>query len=331
MIQIKRIQSEEFLKILGNPTRLAILRLLISKPATISQLGEMLNKHPAQIRNHIKQLEKAELVRLISVLPVRNYLEKYYQATARAYFVNMAVFPVPSERGQIFILGSDDRALELLAEHMERREGAPLLYVLPVGSLDGLIYLRENYCQISGCHLFDMESGEYNQPYVRHLFTDQAMVLVTLAYRRQGLMVRKGNPLGLTGIVDMAREDVTIINRKKGTGTRLWLDQQLKHMGLDSSKINGYASDALTHAEVANAVAGGWADTGLGIYAAAEKVNLDFIPLFSERYDLVMAEAFFKSADFLPVMETLHSADFRRAVEKLGGYNTSHTGEVLRV
>lgn len=331
MKTIQHLHSEAMLKVLGDPVRAAILRLLISRAATISQLGEILGKHPAQIRNHLMQLERLKLVELISIVDVKNYKEKYYRATARAFFVNLAVLPEPGPQGQIVVLGSDDLALNLLAELVSHTSQAPLLYTLPVGSLEGLIYLREGYCQISGCHLYDLQSGEYNLPFVRQLFTDQTMIVSNLAYRQQGFMVSPGNPFGLTQLDDLIRAGIRFVNRKPGTGTRHWLDQQLRQMGLVPAQIEGYHNEVQTHAEVAQTVADGRADIGLGIFALARKYELAFIPLFEERYDLVMPEEFFYSDTFSPVLKVLRSTEFRAQIETLGGYNTARTGEIITV
>jgi putative molybdopterin biosynthesis protein len=328
---IQRIQSEEGLKILGDATRLAILQRLISAPATISQLGGELGQHPARIRNHLKRLEKAGMVELQHVQTVKNYQEKYYRATARAFFVNLAVFPRQPASGLLVILGSDDPALDLMAANLNRKADAPHVYVLPVGSLDGLIYLRENLCQVSGCHLFDAASGEYNLPYVRLLFSGQPMVLLTLAHRQQGLLVAKGNPKNIRDLLSYKREDLTIVNRKLGSGTRLWLDQQLRKLEIDPNKIKGYDSEISTHAGVAYSIVSGMADVGLGIYAAAREYDLDFIPLFEERYDLVMTEAMYSSAALQPLCDLLQNKAFRCEVEDLGGYDTTHMGEVIKV
>lgn len=331
MAHIQLIQTEEALKIIGDSTRLAILRHLISRPATISQLGEIFEKHPAQIRNHILQLEKAHLVELDSVQVVKNYREKYYRATARAFFINIAIFAEPPENGQMVVLGSDDLALDLLARMVNEKINGPRLYTLPVGSLEGLIYLREKFCQISGCHLFDCENGEYNLPFVRHLFSEERMCLVTLSHRQQGFMVRPGNPLQITGFSDLKRPDLIFINRKPGSGTRMWLDQNVRALGMTPEEINGYDHEVLTHSEVGQAVVNGTADVGLGIYAVASSLGLDFIPLFSERYDLVMRDEIFNCLLFHPILEILRSSGFRQAVESLGGYDTTHTGEVIRL
>lgn len=319
------LQTVESLKVLGDSLRAEILRLLLLEPATLSQLGRALSLHPANIRHHLKQLEEAGLVEFISSRGVRGFVEKYYQAAASAYFVNYALLPPPAPQGTIFALGSHDPALELLADHLGARTG-PRLVALPVGSLDGLIALRQGFCQFSGCHLYDPAGGEYNTSYVRHIFPDRVMHVVTLAHREQGLLIAPSNPRQIRGLEDLGRSDLTFINRKAGSGTRLWLDWQLRAMGLDFAQIRGYTQEAGTHSQVAAAVLRGEADLGVGVLAAARKSGLDFIPLFEERFDLIIPDEHFQSQLLLPALDYLQTAQFRAAVQSLGGYDPHDMG-----
>jgi putative molybdopterin biosynthesis protein len=327
MQQTHTLQSLETIKILSDPRRVEILQLLMNNPATLSQLGRILNMYPAKIRHHLKQLEDAGLVKFVSSREVRGFVEKYYQASAPAYFVNYAVLPQPSKQGTIFALGSHDLALELLADHLGQDVSTPNLVALPVGSLDGLIALRQGFCQLTGCHLYDPVGCEYNTSYVRHLFPGKPMRVVTLAHREQGLLVASGNPHNIHGLQDLGRDDLTFINRISGSGTRLWIDQQLRSMGMDTTQINGYDQAVSTHSQVAHAIMDGKADFGLGVLAAARKFELDFIPLFVERFDLVIPEERYQDPLLTPALDIIHDLDFRQAVSALGGYDTSHTGE----
>jgi putative molybdopterin biosynthesis protein len=331
MDNIRKIETYPELKILGDDRRLAILRLLMKSSATLSQLGDALGMSPARVRHHLKVLEQAGFVELDHTRQVRGFLEKYYRATAQAFFVSQVVLPEPETRGTIFILGSHDLALELLADHFNQDVSTPNLVTLPVGSLDGLIALRQGFCHLTGCHLFDPVEREYNTPYVRHLFPGQHMHIVTLAYRQQGLLVPPGNPYQVRGLEDLVRQEISFSNRKLGSGTRLWLDQQLKTLGLDSTQIRGYPSEVNTHSQVAAAVRKGDANAGLAVFAAARKFNLDFVPLFEERFDLVIPEQPYRSALLLPVLEYLHTARFRREVECLGGYNPQEIGNEIQL
>lgn len=179
---------------------------------------------------------------------------------------------------------------------------------------------------MAGVHLLDEPTGEYNVPYVRQHLPDRTTVLVTLAGRSQGLMVAPGNPLGISGIADLARPDVRFVNRQKGAGTRLLLDFELRRHGLDAGTIQGYGRELYTHMAVAVAVATGAADAGMGILAAARAMGLEFVPLAWERFDLAIPEEHLALPSVGKVLEVLGRADFHSAVAALGGYDLSETG-----
>lgn len=330
MEYLRTIQDFEHLKILADPRRLAILRLLMVEPATLSQLGQSLGEHPARVRHHLKLLERAGLVELVDQRVVRGFVEKYYRARARAFALQQIVLPASAENGALVILGSHDLALEALASQMRQASPTlPSVFTLPVGSLEGLVALRQGLAQIAGCHLLDIESGEYNLPFVRHLFPDREITLVTLAHREQGLMVAPGNPRHIHGLEDLTHPGVRIINRNRGSGTRLWLDQQLARLSLPAQALRGYEREVRTHSAVAEAIHSGRADAGLGIEAAARNCGLDFIPLFQERFDLVIPSEQVGDQRLRPLFDILSSLDFRRMVEAMGGYQTGHTGDQI--
>ena len=324
MKPIEHIKSLERIKAVADPRRLAILRRLMDEPATLTHLGRALGEHPAWIRHHLKLLESAGLVEMTGSQRIGGYVEKYYRASARAYLLQEMLLPNAVESDTIVLAGSHDLALEMLARSVH-----PNLFILPIGSLDGLLTLRQGMCQISACHLFDAPSGEYNLPYVRHFFPDQAMAVLTLAHREQGLLVAAGNPRRIRGLEDLAREDIIFVNRNRGSGTRLWLDEQLHRLGLSPAGVRGYAHEVRTHTEVAQAILDDHADLGLGIHAAARAFGLDFIPLFHERYDIVAPQEILADHGAAPLFDFLHSGEFRRQAEALGGYDMSHTGEQL--
>jgi molybdate-binding protein/DNA-binding HxlR family transcriptional regulator len=328
MEPIRRIQQIEQIKVIGDERRLTILKLLMPGPATLSQLGQSLGEHPARVRHHLKQLEKVGLVELVSTRIVRGFVEKYYQATAQAFFLQATILPtVP----KLLILGSHDLALELLIQRQQRGNNQSDVMTLPVGSLEGLIGLRQGTAQIAGCHLLDAQSGEYNLPFVRHLFPDRSVTLLTLVHRLQGLIVAPGNPHQIHRLEDLERSNVVMINRNRGSGTRLWLDQQLHRLGLPSARIRGYDNEMRTHTRTAEAVAQGKADVCLGLQAAALRFHLDFIPLFQERFDLVMSQEQVGDINIQPLLNDLQSAGFRQQVASLGGYDTQHTGDQVSI
>jgi putative molybdopterin biosynthesis protein len=229
----------------------------------------------------------------------------------------------------VVVVGSHDNTLDVLANQMRVKDCRFGLASSNVGSLGGLIALRKGYCHTAGCHLLDTETGRYNISYVRRYLPDLRVKLVNLAYRQQGLMVSKGNPKGITGIGDLARDDIAFVNRQAGSGTRILLDYRLAELDISPENIQGYDQEEFTHMSVAVTVLSGGADTGLGIYAAAKALGLDFVPMVTEEYDLVIPEAFFGDEKIQLMLEVMGSKAFRDLVDKMGGYDTSKTGTVL--
>ncbi len=231
----------------------------------------------------------------------------------------------------IVAIGSHDLALDLLASHLRSFAPAARLTSANVGSLGGLLALKRGDTHLAGSHLLDEETGEYNRPFVMRLLPDMDLLLVTLAYRDQGLIVPRGNPQALHDLADLARPDVRFVNRQKGAGTRVLLDYHLKQRGLNPEQIAGYTHEEFTHMAVAAAVLSGRATVGLGILAAARALGLDFVPLFQERYDLVVPRRHWESALFEPLRQVLLSPAYRQAVAALGGYHVAAMGTVMEV
>jgi putative molybdopterin biosynthesis protein len=312
------------LKIMADPRRLAILRLLMAKPATLTQLGNALGEHPAWVRHHMQYLEASGLVKKSAEQVVAGHLEKVYTASARSYLIQELLLPEPSGRPLLVLSGSHDLAVEHLAEQV-----TPFLelLILPIGSLDGLVALRQGLCQMAGCHLYDSQSAEYNLPYVRHFFPDQPASLVTLAYRQQGLITAANNPFQVKDLSDLVGSNLRFINRNRGSGTRLWLDQRLQALGINPEQINGYHSEVVTHTEVAEMIHYGRADVGLGIQAAAHAAGLHFIPLFQERFDLIFHQMDTSDQAVQRLIDHLSGGLFRQYLQTLPGYESAHTGE----
>jgi putative molybdopterin biosynthesis protein len=323
MSSIQTLRSFEQLKLLADPRRRAILQQLMSGPASLTMIGKVIGEHPAWVRHHLKQLEAAGLVELVETRIQSGVVEKFYRACAGGFLVQELILPQNRERQVIVFSGSHDLAVELLTNLLAKYLD---ILTLPIGSLDGLIALRQNLCNISGAHLLD-PCGEYNLPFIRHFFPDRAMQVVTLAHREQGLMTAPGNPKSIHSLADLRRENVTFINRNPGSGTRLWLDHHLQAEGISTGSILGYENSVSTHTTCASLVQSGKADVALGLRAAAHQFELDFIPLFHERYDLVFMQE--QSSMLNPFLDTIQTQTFRRGVGALTGYDTTHTGEQI--
>ena len=320
MKQVEPIHTFDQIKLLADSRRMDILRLLMDSPATLTQLARTLKQSPAWIRHHILTLESAHLIEVSEVRRTGKVTEKFYRAKSGALLLQEIVLP-KSKKPAVIFSGSHDLALEEIAEHLNRYV---TLLSLPVGSLDGLVNLRQGLCQVSGAHILD-ESGEYNTPTVRHIFPDRDVELVTLAHRTQGLILAAGNPKSIKKVSDIARANVKFINRNAGSGTRLWFDAELKKQSIDSSHIRGYDSTVKTHSEAAALILQGKADVSIGLQAAAHQHELDFIPLFEERYDLILPREQEKNLN--PLLDYIQTTDFRSSLILLSGYNTQHSGE----
>ena len=229
----------------------------------------------------------------------------------------------------IVAIGSHDMTLDLLGSLLHKDNAALSLASANVGSLGGLQALRREEAHLAGTHLLDEDTGEYNIPYIRRVLGDSEVVVVNLTYRDQGLIVPKGNPENIRTLSDLSREDVSFVNRQRGSGTRLLLDYELKLAGISVESIKGYDRDEYTHTGVAAAVASGIASVGLGILAAARALDLDFVPLLKERYDLVIPKRYYESQLLQPLLQIIRSSEFQEQVTNLGGYDTSQTGQVI--
>lgn len=316
------------MRVLANEERLHLLRLLMRGPATLTQLGAVVGHHPAWVRHHILSLEQAGLVELVETRPTKGYVEKFYCATARAYAVDFVVLPEAGERGLLVLVGSDDRALDLLARRLREDGAGPDVITMAMGSLEGLIALRHGVGHVAGCHLFDAETGDFNRSYARALFPGRALMLVTLAHRQQGLIVPAGNPKGVEDLAAAVSLGARIVNRNRGSGTRVWLDRLLAAGRVDPERVAGYDDEVVTHDAAARAVAEGDADVALGILPAASAYGLDFVPLIEERYDLVTPREHYESDLLAPLLDLLGDDDFKQEIDDLGGYVTRETGAV---
>jgi putative molybdopterin biosynthesis protein len=231
----------------------------------------------------------------------------------------------------IVAIGSHDLVLDVAASALRAADPLITLASSNVGSLGGLVAVRDGLCHLAGSHLLDPATGEYTLPYVDRLLGDGPEVaVIRLVHRDQGLIVAPGNPAGLTGVDDLARPGLRYVNRQRGAGTRVLLDHELALRGLDPEQISGYSREEHTHLAVAAAVAAGRADAGMGILASARAFGLDFVPVALEPYDLVLRASLVDDELLAPFWALLERADFRAGVEKLGGYSCAETGRRIR-
>jgi putative molybdopterin biosynthesis protein len=229
----------------------------------------------------------------------------------------------------IFAIGSHDVSLDLIAQYLATR--GRRLTSANVGSLSGLVALRRDETHIAGSHLLDPDTGEYNLSYIGEYVPGRDLHVVELVRREQGLMVNPENPKNIRGLQDLTRPDIQFINRQRGAGTRVLLDYHLQRQGITSGDIAGYEKEEYTHLSLAAAISSGRADCGLGIAAAAQALGLDFLPLYSERYDLVIPSEYYCGKLLAPLLEILHEDEFKKDVSRLPGYDTARMGDLVAV
>jgi len=227
----------------------------------------------------------------------------------------------------ILAIGSHDLTLDLMAQFLSKHDRK--FASANVGSQGGLVALRRGEAHLAGSHLLNPETGEYNISYIRKYMPDIPVKVVALVGRDQGLIVKKGNPKGIKSLDNLSRHDVRFVNRQRGAGTRVLLDYHLNMMAISQSSIEGYKQEEYTHLGVAASVASGRADCGMGIAAAAQALDLDFIPLFQERYDLVIPKQFADDDLLAPLFGLFSDSAFRKAVSQLMGYDVSVMGTII--
>jgi len=238
---------------------------------------------------------------------------------------------VPEEalKQTIVVIGSHDIAIDILGDEVRRGGRNIRISSGNVGSLGGLLALRKGTCHMAGSHLLDTETGEYNISYIRRYVKGLKIAVFHLTLRDQGLIVARGNPKEIEGIRDLTRTDIAFVNRQAGSGTRVLLDYHLKQAEIAPDAIKGYDHEEFTHMAVAVDVLSGAADCGMGIYAAARALELDFVPIAREQYDLLIPSRLLDQPTIRTILDTVRSAHFRERILSLGGYDPSKSGELF--
>lgn len=229
-------------------------------------------------------------------------------------------------KNTVVVIGSHDLMLDVMSDMMPNHFPGMFVSSTHVGSMGGLMALRRGEAHISPIHLLDEESGTYNIPYLKRMFKEP-MALIKGVGRVQGIMVKKGNPLGIHTIEDL--KGIRFVNRQRGAGTRVLFDYKCKELGILPEEINGYDREAATHMAVAALVGSDSADAGMGIRSAALAMNLDFIPVGEEEYDFAVPEKYLEIPHIKAFIEILRSEEFHEKLGELGGYTWDRAGEII--
>ncbi len=245
--------------------------------------------------------------------------------------VQVELLREPAEiESTLVVIGSHDNVLDLIANQLHKNRPSVRLSSAHVGSMGGIMAIRRGEAHIAGSHLLDEETGEYNISFIRRLLAGKALKLVNLCHREQGFIVKKGNPKSIGSFRDIADHGLSFINRQGGAGTRLLTDKILKEEGVSPSSLHGYDHEEYTHMSVAAAVASGSVDAGLGIRAAAVALDLDFVAVAEERYDLIIPTEFYDDDKITALLKLIgDDSDFHKRVTALGGYDLRDCGSIV--
>ncbi|MGE7988873.1 substrate-binding domain-containing protein [Lysinibacillus fusiformis] len=255
-------------------------------------------------------------------------LQGYIQKRKTGNAASTPVVASQTKKLPKIIISGQDVVLDVFAKYMEKRQSSKVLRSHE-GSFNGIMAMYNGECDIASLHMFDGDTGDYNTPYVKKIFVSHPFLLINVVSRRAGFYVQQGNPLQLESFKDFKTKSFTLINREKGSGARTLLDEQLRIHHIAPSTIDGYDKEEMSHLDVASAVANGHADVGIGVEKIAKLVNVDFIPVIRERYDIVLLKTPDNQRLIDTVKEILTSADFQSEVTALGDYDVSQMGQVI--
>lgn len=259
----------------------------------------------------------------------RNDLQLYIQKSKTgATPAASTASTTPSTKNKKIIISGQDLALDLLGKYIEKKQSNKVLRSHE-GSFNGVMALYNGECDIASLHLYDGDTGEYNTPYLKKIFVSHSYILLNLISRRAGFYVQKGNPLQIQSIEDFKTKSLKLMNREKGSGARTFLDEQLRIHHISPSSIEGYNEEEMSHIDVASAIANGNADIGIGIEKISKLVEVDFIPLITERYDIVLLKTPENQLLVESVKEILNSPDFQSEVVALGDYDVTQMGQII--
>lgn len=229
----------------------------------------------------------------------------------------------------LHLAGSHDFLVEHLVKYIAQQSDFLTVKPTYVGSLEGLLMLYRGNCDVAAVHLLDPSTGEYNLPFIKLFFVMEPLTVLRLGSREQGLIVAKGNPRGIKDLHDLTRSDITFVNRQKGSGTRFLLDSILARENIDPSLIKGYQNEEWNHLSVASYINRGTADCALGIRSAAQQLNLDFIPVTKEKFDLVFRWTTKNKHALTTFLDIIQLTTFKESIADLKGYNFEEFGKII--
>lgn len=232
------------------------------------------------------------------------------------------------DRGPGFIISGQDVVLDILSNYLCHYGVRTLRAYL--GSFESILSLYQDQVQVATSHLWESDTGEYNREYVRRMMPGTHAVLINLTYRKQGFYVKKGNPKKIRTWKDLTRPDVIFLNRRKGSGSRILLDEKMMQLDISSKSINGYRNEIGSHLTLANAIAQGDADVGIGTERVCRQNDqLEFVPLQVERYDMIVKKELMDTPEMQTLLQVLNSREFRKEISVISGNDYKDMGKIV--
>jgi putative molybdopterin biosynthesis protein len=256
----------------------------------------------------------------------RNLVQQWIEANTINY--PEAATQMPALQGLLIVAGSNDLLLDRTLSLYNRLNSGHVAVFGNLGSMGGLQALRKNICHIASSHLLQEDEREYNFDFAFKEL-DRAPAILNFCRREQGILLARGNPKKISAVADLGRPGIKIVNRSLGTGTRLLFDKELQKAGLKGEKIKGYTIEVARHLDVGLEILSQRADAGPGIKAVAGLLNLDFIPLRWERFDLMIAKDRFFDENIQRFLGLLHEKEFKDLVAEISGYDLSLSGKMV--
>ncbi|MCJ2166221.1 MULTISPECIES: molybdopterin biosynthesis protein [unclassified Pseudodesulfovibrio] len=318
----------------GTPERIETDMILARKTPSKAGMREAIRLAAGRIGKNIVAAPLARGAGMITTMTKAQavtYIGEDVEGVEQGETVRAELLVPRSELDRVLVhVGSHDNTLDLLANELMGLADPLRLVSSHAGSMGGLTALKAGSALFAGAHLFDPETGDFNFPFLDRYLPGLEVTVINLAIRHQGLIVSKGNPLNIRGVADLTRDDIIFINRQRGAGTRILLDHHLKTAGINPREVAGYENEEFTHMAVAVNVLTGAASCGLGIYAAAKALDLDFVPLAHERYDLVIPTVHMQDSRIRTLIEIIRTDEVKARIGDQGGYETNLTGQTMR-
>ncbi|MDQ0177216.1 helix-turn-helix transcriptional regulator [Bacillus chungangensis] len=297
---------------------------------TIEEIAAMLRVSKLTVYDLIKkgELNSYRVGRQMRIdeSDLKDYKEKQKTGGKKKSVISDEAASAPA--GKSLVISGQDIALDLLSNRLQQHLGIRTLRSY-TGSLNSLIDMYNGECDLVSMHLFDGESGSYNLPYVKRILSGHSFLVVHLLARWAGFYVKKGNPKKIQSWEDLMRDDVVMVNREKGSGARVLVDEQLLLHHLAKKDIHGYDNEEQTHISVASAVARGTADVGIGIEKPSRMVDVSFIPLIKESYDLVILKKTGNEKYRQGLLDILQSNSFQKELGGMGDYDLTDIGKII--